>query len=186
VKLLFDQNLSHRLVNALKTEFPDSTHVRDIGLSSAEDIVVWEYAKEFGFAIISKDTDFSQRSFLLGAPPKVLWIRLGNCSTQQIENVLRSYRDDIYDFGSNKESSFLVIDPWMGERTVSSATRQSVGSIQYDPEKKILEIEFRPNGEIYRYFDVPETVYRELHASVSKIEYLRARVIPRYKFQKLL
>jgi predicted nuclease of predicted toxin-antitoxin system len=81
VKLLFDQNLSHRLVKALASEFPESVHVRDVGLEKALDEPVWEYAKANSFVIVSKDSDFHQRSFLFGHPPKVVWIRRGNCST---------------------------------------------------------------------------------------------------------
>ena len=111
MKLLFDQNLSHKLVRALAHEFPESRHVRDIGFESAEDLAVWEYAKKFGFIIVSKDTDFRQRSFLFGAPPKIIWLRLGNCSTERIENTLRLWCTEIREFESDLESSFLVIDP---------------------------------------------------------------------------
>ena len=75
MKLLFDQNLSYKLVRSFSNEFPGSAHVRDLGLASAVDIEVWEYAKQFGFTIVSKDTDFSQRGFLFGPPPKVVWIQ---------------------------------------------------------------------------------------------------------------
>jgi len=95
VRLLFDQNLSPRLVRLLADLYPESTHVRDVGLQSADDLAVWVYAREFGFIIASKDADFRQRSFLYGAPPKVIWIRLGNCSTRDIEALLRAFRSDL-------------------------------------------------------------------------------------------
>jgi predicted nuclease of predicted toxin-antitoxin system len=66
VKLLFDQNLSRYLVESLAAEFPDSIHVHKVGLDRASDQAVWDYAKVNGFAIVSKDSDFHQRSFLLG------------------------------------------------------------------------------------------------------------------------
>lgn len=91
-------------------EFPGSAHVREVGLEAAEDRTVWEYAKQFGFIIVSKDTDFRQRSFVLGAPPKVIWLNLGNCATGTIENVLRLYCEEIRRFGTDGESSFLVIN----------------------------------------------------------------------------
>jgi predicted nuclease of predicted toxin-antitoxin system len=94
LKLLFDQNLSYKLARAFLDEFPGSVHVRDVGLASSDDLEVWQYAKQFGFTIVSKDTDFSQRSFLFGPPPKVVWIRLGNCSTNEIEEIISvRYRD---------------------------------------------------------------------------------------------
>ena len=81
VRLLLDQNLSPRFVRALADVFPESTHVRDVGLSRATDEAVWTYAARHGPVIVSKEAEFQQRSFLLGHPPKVVWIRRGNCST---------------------------------------------------------------------------------------------------------
>ena len=72
MKLLFDENLSARLVQALQDLYPDSAHVKDVGLESAEDAAVWEYAKTHGFVIASKDFDFWQFSFEFGQPPKVV------------------------------------------------------------------------------------------------------------------
>jgi predicted nuclease of predicted toxin-antitoxin system len=58
VKLLFDQNLSHRLVTALRQEYPGSQHVRDVGLREADDTAVWEYAAQHGLTVVTKDGDF--------------------------------------------------------------------------------------------------------------------------------
>ena len=109
MKLLFDQNLSHRLVNTLASEFPESTHVRDVGLEKALDGAVWEYAKANGFVIVSKDSDFHQRSFLFGHPPKVVWLRRGKCSTAMIEAMLREHRDDLVKFAESEQGSFLAL-----------------------------------------------------------------------------
>jgi len=109
VKLLFDQNLSYRLVNALALEYPGSTHVRLIRLEKALDGVVWEYAKANGFVIVSKDADFHQRSFLFGHPPKVVWIRRGNCSTAIIEAMLREHWADVVTFSASEQGSFLAL-----------------------------------------------------------------------------
>jgi len=62
MKLLFDQNLSPRLARSLADIYPESVHVREIGLRDASDDEIWEYAKNNGFAIVSKDSDFQQRS----------------------------------------------------------------------------------------------------------------------------
>jgi predicted nuclease of predicted toxin-antitoxin system len=109
VKLLFDQNLSHRLVKALASEFPESTHVRYVGLEKSSDEFVWEYAKANNFVIVSKDSDFHQRSFLFGHPPKVVWIRRGNCSTVVFEAMLRDHRDDLVQFAESEQGSFLAL-----------------------------------------------------------------------------
>lgn len=109
MKLLFDQNLSHRLVQALRQEFPHSQHVREIGLKDAPDLAVWQHAATEGFAIVTKDADFHQRSFLFGHPPKVIWIRAGNGSTAMIEALLRHHRPDIEAFAVDPEGAFLTI-----------------------------------------------------------------------------
>ena len=109
MKLLFDQNLSHTLVVRLADVFPDSVHVRQVGLETADDQVVWEYAKGKELIIVSKDSDMHQRSFLFGAPPKVVWVRLGNCSTSDVESVLRLHVDALKTFESDPFASFLSL-----------------------------------------------------------------------------
>ena len=116
MKLLFDQNLSSRLCRRLSAQFPNSVHVRDIGMRDASDTTIWDYAKERGFAIITKDRDFRQRSFLHGHPPKIIWVRLGNCSTDDIERRLRKRTLEIEEFLRDEpvlvygQKSFLVLD----------------------------------------------------------------------------
>jgi predicted nuclease of predicted toxin-antitoxin system len=107
VKLLFDENLSPTLVVELADVFQDSAHVRDVGLESSPDRKVWDYAVDMGFAIVTKDADFRQRSFLFGPPPKVIWIGLGNCSTTQIAELLRKQCSEIEAFGAAEEQAFL-------------------------------------------------------------------------------
>lgn len=109
MKLLFDHNLSPRLTKALSDHYPGSIHVRDVGLHSADDDTVWKYAIRHGLTIVSKDADFHQRSFLFGAPPKVVWIRLGNCSTQHIEGILRAHHRDLLAFVESDEGAFFAL-----------------------------------------------------------------------------
>jgi predicted nuclease of predicted toxin-antitoxin system len=78
VKLLFDENLSPRLAKDLEALFPGSQHADHVGLHGCSDEAVWEHARLQGFTIVSKDNDFRQRSFLKGAPPKVIWLSVGN------------------------------------------------------------------------------------------------------------
>ena len=89
MKLLFDQNLSPHLVTRLADLFPDSDHVYPLGLDQALDVEVWNYARDNDFILVSKDADFSEMSLLQGHPPKLIWLRLGNCTTDQIEGLLR-------------------------------------------------------------------------------------------------
>jgi predicted nuclease of predicted toxin-antitoxin system len=98
VSLLIDQNLSPRLVRALAGLYPDLVHVRDVGLAAADDRAVWAYAAQHGLTIVSKDSDFSHSPLSLAPPPKAIWIRRGNCSTAEIEAMLRRHHDDVRRF----------------------------------------------------------------------------------------
>ena len=111
MKLLLDQNLSARLVQALQDLYPGSAHVKDVGLESADDTAVWEYAQTHGFTIASKDFDFWELSFTLGQPPKVVWVQLGNCTTSDVEAALRRRYNDITAFERNERESFLTLRP---------------------------------------------------------------------------
>lgn len=84
VKLLFGENPSPSLVGLVREEYPESTHVRDCGLRGAPDRQIWAHARDSGFVIVSKDDDFRQRSLLEGAPPKVVWLQVGNAGTARI------------------------------------------------------------------------------------------------------
>jgi predicted nuclease of predicted toxin-antitoxin system len=101
MKLLFDENLSFRLCNRIDDLFPGSTQVRLAGLSTADDRAVWNYAAANGFALVTLDADFAERAALVGAPPKVLWLRCGNQSTAIIEQLLRGHAEAVADFEQN-------------------------------------------------------------------------------------
>jgi predicted nuclease of predicted toxin-antitoxin system len=109
LKLLFDENLSFRLALRLASAFPESKHVRELGLSRSSDDDVWNFAATHGFCIVSKDEDFQQRSFLRGHPPKVVWVRMGNCSTREIERLLLDHAKDLIEFDAHKDASFLAL-----------------------------------------------------------------------------
>jgi predicted nuclease of predicted toxin-antitoxin system len=109
MKLLFDENLSYKLPRLLEDLFPYSIHVRDVGLKAADDPLVWEYAKDNDLILVSKDADMHQRSFLFGPPPKVVWVRLGNCSTSDVESLLRQNVSTIIVFFDDPDASFLVL-----------------------------------------------------------------------------
>ena len=82
MRLLFDEQLSEDLSKLLQDIFPDSLHVRQIGSGGAKDGTVWQLAKTHGCLLVSKDEDFHRLSVILGSPPKVIWIRRGNCNTE--------------------------------------------------------------------------------------------------------
>jgi predicted nuclease of predicted toxin-antitoxin system len=109
VKLLFDENLSPRLPQVLADIFPDSCHVHDCQLGSSDDVTIWLYAKQNGFTIVTKDSDFQERSVLGGFPPKLVWLRVANCSTSEIERLLRAARLAISHFIERTTESCLVL-----------------------------------------------------------------------------
>ena len=109
MRLLFDQNLSHRLPALLAAEYPGSEHVQDVGLNAVDDFVIWQYAADQGLTIVSKDSDFQQRALLYGHPPKVVWLRLGNCSTSTVLSTLQSRQDDLLGFAADPTTSYLVV-----------------------------------------------------------------------------
>jgi len=116
VKLLFDENLSPRLIEQLSDLYPGSAHVHQCGLGSLDDGAIWEYAKSNGFAIVSKDSDFEERSILLGAPPKIIWIRERNCSSAEVESLLRSAFSAVTRFVQEDEESCLILGRQQGSQ----------------------------------------------------------------------
>ncbi len=101
--------------------FPGSAHVRDVGLARANDVAIWDYARDHDLTIVSKDADFHHLSFVYGPPPKVIWTRSGNCSTTDIAGLLRSNRIGILAFEAEMESAFLAL---FWENTVVVRSRQ--------------------------------------------------------------
>lgn len=109
MKLLFDENLSPKLPSRLSDLFPSSIHVRDVGMKATIDPIVWDYAKDNSFMIVSKDSDMHDLSLIFGSPPKVIWLRLGNCSTLQVESFLRREFNAIKLFYEDKSLSLLAL-----------------------------------------------------------------------------
>ena len=109
MKLLFDQNISFRLVQELNSFYPDSRHVGQIKLEMASDQEIWEYARKNDFVIVTQDSDFNERSLVYGYPPKILWIRTGNTHTENIKNLLIQNHPAISGFEKDREIGCLEI-----------------------------------------------------------------------------
>jgi predicted nuclease of predicted toxin-antitoxin system len=109
VRLLLDHNLSPRLVDRLADLYPGATHVAAVGLERATDAEVWAYGGAHGCVIVTKDSDFIDLAVLRGPVPKVVWLRLGNCTTADIERVLRRARDAIEDFVADTTAGVLEL-----------------------------------------------------------------------------
>jgi predicted nuclease of predicted toxin-antitoxin system len=103
MKLLFDQNISFRIINRIVLEFPESKHVSDVGLAGAEDQEIWQFAKNESFVIVTFDSDYYDIALINGCPPKVIWLRTGNLSTYQIARLLISNLNALTEFILNPE-----------------------------------------------------------------------------------
>ncbi len=109
MKLLFDHNLSPRLIHLLNDLYPGSNHLYLMGLDQKSDHIVWDTAKVDGYIIVTKDSDFNELSILNGFPPKVIWIRLGNCSTKEIESLLRKNYEIILNFSQDQSTGIIAL-----------------------------------------------------------------------------
>ncbi len=109
MKLLFDQNLSQRLAEVLATHFPGTVHVRNLGLERADDLTIWSTARRDGYTIVTKDSDFHELGLIRGFPPKVVWIRLGNCSTEDIQAILVRSIDQLARLADDPEAGFIAL-----------------------------------------------------------------------------
>jgi len=95
---LFDQNLSFRLCERLADIFPNSSHVRLLGLEKVDDRALWQFARANGYTLVSLDSDFADMATLMGSPPKVVWLRRGNQATEAVAALLRTHAETIAAF----------------------------------------------------------------------------------------
>src|SRR5438270_11703085 len=109
MSLLFDQNLSDRLIRLLATDFPGSEHVRTVGLAAAKDEEIWQYAALHGLMVVSKDSDFQRRALQHGPPPKFVWLQMGNGPTQSVVQLLQSRKADIAKFEADRAAAMMVL-----------------------------------------------------------------------------
>lgn len=109
MRLLLDENLSESLLPLVQDLYPESLHVRRLGAGGASDYRVWDLAKEHGCLLVTRDEDFLRLSLLHGAPPKVVWITIGNCSNADLGRLLRVRYPDILRFAEQDEITFLAL-----------------------------------------------------------------------------
>ena len=108
-RLFFDEPLAEKLCETLADIFPGSLHIRLLGQGGAADTIVWELARQHDCLLVSKDEDFHRLALLRGAPPKFVWIRLGNCTTDDIAQLLRRCHDDIIRFNEQNDATVLEL-----------------------------------------------------------------------------
>jgi predicted nuclease of predicted toxin-antitoxin system len=109
LRLLVDENLAPRLASDLADLFPNSIHVSAIHLGSTPDTAIWEHAKAHGFTFLTKDKDFGSLSLAWGAPPKVILVQTGNCSTDTIERLVRHHAVRLSEFEHDTRRGLLIL-----------------------------------------------------------------------------
>lgn len=109
MKLLFDENLSRKLVSRLEDLFAGSKHVLTEGLIQVPDAAVWQYAKTNGFAIVTADADFYEMATAFGPPPKVIWLRNCDHPTAVAERLIRSQAIRVSEFLEGKAAAVLIL-----------------------------------------------------------------------------
>lgn len=107
--LLLDHNLSPKLIGKLEGKFGEVVHVDKLGMADVSDTAIWEFAKSHGYAIVTKDKDFYQRSTIIGQPPKVIHVTLGNCSVEVIAAALLHRSGHVIDFLDHATKAYLVL-----------------------------------------------------------------------------
>jgi predicted nuclease of predicted toxin-antitoxin system len=109
LKLLFDQNISPKIVRQVESDFPDSKQVRHVGLEDASDVMIFDYAKSHGYAVVTFDADFVDLNVVRGIPPKIIWLKTGNLTTKSISELLKNNISAIHDFLESEDEEILEI-----------------------------------------------------------------------------
>lgn len=109
MKFLIDENLSDKLVARLAADFPGTQHVKHVRLTAKPDADLWEWAKRDGFVILTQDDDFVEMSALLGTPPKVVHLSMGNHTTREWMDIIQANRSTIEQFDRDADVGLLVL-----------------------------------------------------------------------------
>lgn len=110
--VLFDQNISFRVVNQLSDCFPECKHVSDVGLMGSKDSDIWTFARKNSY-VVTFDSDFYEISLMNGIPPKIIWLKTGNLMSKEIIALLKMNTEIILEFINNpqfKDSACLIIE----------------------------------------------------------------------------
>ncbi len=103
MKILFDQNISFRVIDKISKNFPEAKQVRELNLENASDLEIWQFAQSNNYTIVTFDADFYDLANLKGHPPKIIWIRAGNTKTDNIAKLFNLKHKHIKDFIDNPD-----------------------------------------------------------------------------------
>ncbi len=109
MKLLVDENLPPRLTQSSRSCFRIQRTLGQLELSGAPDAAIFGWAKAHGLAFLTKDKDFANLSIILGAPPKVVLLQTGNCSTTDLIQIVRYNEIRLSEFEFDPARSLLVL-----------------------------------------------------------------------------
>ena len=109
LKLLFDQNISPKIIRQVESGFAGSKQVRHVGLEDASDVTIFDYARKHNFTIVTFDSDFVDLNIIKGIPPKIIWLKTGNLTTKSISELLRNSILVIHQFVESDEEEILEI-----------------------------------------------------------------------------
>jgi predicted nuclease of predicted toxin-antitoxin system len=108
MRLIADENISWRLKKLLpEWEILPSNEIRSSQRLS--DLAIWRFAKTNQYTILTFDEDFSDIQNIFSYPPKIIWLRTGNTSTNEIASLLTKHQQDIFSFLSNDELGIFEI-----------------------------------------------------------------------------
>ena len=112
-EITFDQNISFQVIKKVKHLYPEAVSVREVHLENATDIELLNFAKKSAYSIVTFDADFAEINILKDQPPKIIWLRIGNTSTDNLAKVFQDYYESIKEFIENeiyKDIGCLEID----------------------------------------------------------------------------
>ena len=105
MNLLFDQNISFRIIKKIQDTFPNSKQIKELSMENYSDNEIWRFAKDNNYTIVTFDSDFFEISNLKGHPPKIIWLRTGNTTTESVIEIIKIKKDIITDFIENPSYS---------------------------------------------------------------------------------
>lgn len=109
MKLLFDQNISPKILKKKIWKDVSLQHVRFVGLQDSPDLEIFLFARANGYSIVTFDSDFFDLSLIKGHPPKIIWIRTGNLTTESISKILLKHSQPITEFIQSETGGVLEI-----------------------------------------------------------------------------
>jgi len=108
LQLLADENISWRLKRLL-SEW-DVLPANEINSGAKiTDKIIWQHAKMNNYTILTFDEDFVELHNLYGHPPKIIWLRMGNVTTQDVAKRLTQLQASIMAFSEDEQSGVLEI-----------------------------------------------------------------------------